>query len=115
MRLTPYAEPGFELPSRSLPLHVAPCLARRIEAIIKPPPIDFHCSRYACLMPDAAQAYRGLVHQLRGDARGLLTDGEYAETRALVFEMLGNRVPVKALSGGSASLTMIKGLWINEL
>lgn len=67
---------------------------------------DADVAKVARLLPGAVDAYRGLVHQLRGDARELLTDGEYAETRALVFEMLGNRVPVKARSDGSASLTM---------
>jgi hypothetical protein len=45
------------------------------------------------------------VHQLR-DAREPLTDAEYSETRALVFEMLGGRVPVKARNDGGTSLTM---------
>jgi hypothetical protein len=45
------------------------------------------------------------VHRL-GKARELLTDAEYTETRALVFEMLGGSVPVKAKNDGSASLTL---------
>ena len=47
----------------------------------------------------------------------MLTDAEYTGTRALVFEMLGGNVPVKAQNDGSASLTLnldlgpiIKGL-----
>jgi site-specific DNA recombinase len=66
---------------------------------------DADVAKVARMLPNAVGAYRGMVRQLR-DARELLTDGEYLETRALVFEMLGGRVPVKAQNDGSASLTM---------
>jgi hypothetical protein len=66
---------------------------------------DADVAKVARLLPNAVGAYRGLVQQLR-DARELLTDGEYVETRALVFEMLGGRVPVKARNDGSASSTI---------
>jgi hypothetical protein len=66
---------------------------------------DADVAKVARMLPDAVGQYRGLVRQLR-DARELLTDGEYTETRALVFEMLGGRVPVKARNDGSASSTI---------
>jgi hypothetical protein len=56
-------------------------------------------------VPDAADEYRGSVHQLR-DARELLTDAEYTEARALVFEMLGGRVTVRPRTDGSAALLL---------
>ena len=66
---------------------------------------DADVAKVARLLPNAVGAYRGMVRQLR-DARELLTDGEYAETRALAFDMLGGRVPVKVLGDGSASLSI---------
>src|ERR1035441_7704869 len=57
------------------------------------------------MLPEAAGEYRGMVRQLR-DARELLTDVEYAETRACVFEMLGGRVVVRPRADGSAVLTL---------
>ena len=61
-------------------------------------------------MPDAARAYRDVVQQL-GNARELLKDellrdAEFTEARALVFEFLGGRVPVKTRADGSAVLTL---------
>jgi len=56
-------------------------------------------------IPDAAVAYRGIVRQL-ANARDVLTDAEYMEARPLVFEMLGERVPVQPRADVSAALTL---------
>ena len=66
---------------------------------------DSNVAAIVRMLPEAAGEYRGMVRQLR-DARELLTDVEYAETRACVFEMLGGRVVVRPRADGSAVLTL---------
>ncbi len=66
---------------------------------------DSNSASIARLMPDAARTYRAMVQQLRV-ARDVLTDAEFTETRALVFDALGGRVPVKPRADGSAILTL---------
>jgi hypothetical protein len=71
--------------------------------------VDANIAAVTRMLPEAAGAYRAMVRQL-GNAREVLTDAEYTETRALVFELLGGRVPVKPRADGSAALALTLNL-----
>jgi hypothetical protein len=66
---------------------------------------DSNITAIARILPDAAEAYRGMVRRL-ASARDVLTDAEYTEARMLCFELLGGRVPVIPRADGSASLAL---------
>jgi hypothetical protein len=57
------------------------------------------------MLPEAVGAYRAIVHQLAHTGE-VLTDAEYTETRAPVFELLGGRVPVKPRADASAAVAL---------
>ena len=66
---------------------------------------DQEVEKVARLLPDAVNAYKAMVGRL-SDARGVMSDAEYVETRGLVFELLGGTVPVHPRSDGSAALKL---------
>jgi hypothetical protein len=66
---------------------------------------DSNVAAIVRMLPEAAGEYRAMVRQMR-DARDVLTDAEYVETRACVFEMLGGRVVARPRDDGSAVLAL---------
>ncbi len=55
----------------------------RLSALVDVPQ-DADVAKVVRMLPDAVGEYRGLVHRL-GEARELLTDAEYTETRPLAL------------------------------
>jgi hypothetical protein len=66
---------------------------------------DASAANVVRLMPDAANSYKGTVQRL-ADSADVLTDVEFAEARAMVFELLRGSEPVTQRADGAAVLTL---------